>query len=383
MQELSKEDLAKGRGGRLPDRRADPARRLRLARRRGAAAGARLRQRDRHRGADLLPLAADGDLGLRHQHGLDDRDRGGDRLLALHPRPLPRGAARRAASPRRRAPQALSTSGPGGHLLRPRRDRLPGRPLDGRQPGAALDGAGGDDRRRRLDPDRDHPAAGPDRDARRPRHARRHRRQGPPSSSAVFRRRRAERPRPRGLLGALDDAGHGPPLARRDRRLRGAAHPGDPAALDRDRHPGARASSPRTATCGSATNSPRKQLGGGTDPVQIVASFDGAAPPTAPRSPASTATVEATPGVSSVAPPAFAGDSVLFQATPSAPSESDAAIALVDRLRDTVVPGHRAEPGRDRRRRRRNRPQPGRPRSRSAARCGRSSSSSSRSATSS
>ena len=33
-----------------------------------------------------------------------------------------------------------------------------------------------------------------------------------------------------------------------------------------------------------------KQLGGGTDPVQIVASFDGApAPPTAPRSPASSA----------------------------------------------------------------------------------------------
>ena len=46
------------------------------------------------------------------------------------------------------------------------------------------------------------------------------------------------------------------PVARRDRRLRGPAHPGDPAALDRDRHPGARSSSPRTATCGSATNSP-------------------------------------------------------------------------------------------------------------------------------
>ncbi len=96
------------RGGRLPDRRDHPARRLRLARRRRAAAGARLRQRDRHRGADLLPLAADRDLGLRHQHGLDDRDRGGDRLLALHPRPLPRGARRAAATRtprgRRRSP---------------------------------------------------------------------------------------------------------------------------------------------------------------------------------------------------------------------------------------------------------------------------------------
>ena len=40
-----------------------------------------------------------------------------------------------------------------------------------------------------------------------------------------------------------------------------------------------------------------------------------------------------------MAPPAFAGDSVLIQATPSAPSESDAASALVDRLRDSVVPG--------------------------------------------
>ena len=48
-----------GGGERLPDRRADPARRLRLAGRRGAAAGARLRQRDRHRGPDLLHLAAD------------------------------------------------------------------------------------------------------------------------------------------------------------------------------------------------------------------------------------------------------------------------------------------------------------------------------------
>ena len=79
-----------------------------------------------------------------------------------------------------------------------------------------------------------------------------------------------------------------------------------------------------------------KQLGGGTDPVQIVAAFEG------PVDRAAVAgfvdEVEATPGVSSVAPPAFAGGDVLIQATPSAPSESDAATALVDRLRDSVVP---------------------------------------------
>ena len=45
MQEVAKEDVEKAERARLPDRRADPARRLRLARRRGAAARARLRQR--------------------------------------------------------------------------------------------------------------------------------------------------------------------------------------------------------------------------------------------------------------------------------------------------------------------------------------------------
>ena len=81
------------------------------------------------------------------------------------------------------------------------------------------------------------------------------------------------------------------------------------------------------------------ELGGGTDPIQIVAEFDGA--PTAADRAAVAAfrlQVEATPGVSSVAPPAYANDAVLVQATPSAGSESDAATALVDRLRDSVVP---------------------------------------------
>jgi uncharacterized membrane protein YdfJ with MMPL/SSD domain len=82
-----------------------------------------------------------------------------------------------------------------------------------------------------------------------------------------------------------------------------------------------------------------QQVGGGTDPVQIVAAFDGPAGRAAV--PGFIRTVAATPGVSSVAPPAYAGGSVLIQATPTAPSESDAAAALVDRLRDTVVPSTR------------------------------------------
>ena len=81
------------------------------------------------------------------------------------------------------------------------------------------------------------------------------------------------------------------------------------------------------------------QLGGGTDPIQIVASFE-AAPGRADEGAVAgfARELEGTAGVSAVAPPAFAGDSALIQATPSAPSESDAATALVDRLRDTVVP---------------------------------------------
>ena len=58
----------------------------------------------------------------------------------------------------------------------------------------------------------------------------------------------------------------------------------------------------------------------------------------------------------------FAGESALIEATPTSGSESDAARALVERLRDTVVPASGAEQRRHRRRRRRDRPQPGRPR---------------------
>ncbi len=83
-----------------------------------------------------------------------------------------------------------------------------------------------------------------------------------------------------------------------------------------------------------------KQLGGGTDPVQIVASFDGSRPGRADRAAVASfvRTVGATPGVSSVAPPAYAGNDVLIQATPSTPSESDATVALVSRISSEVVP---------------------------------------------
>jgi RND superfamily putative drug exporter len=83
-----------------------------------------------------------------------------------------------------------------------------------------------------------------------------------------------------------------------------------------------------------------KQLGGGTDPVQMVATFDSAGQAQKDRVAIAgfTRTIDSTPGVSAVTPPAFSGSSVLIQATPSAPSESDATIALVERLRDNVVP---------------------------------------------
>ncbi|HEX3173875.1 MAG TPA: MMPL family transporter [Solirubrobacterales bacterium] len=82
------------------------------------------------------------------------------------------------------------------------------------------------------------------------------------------------------------------------------------------------------------------QLGGGTDPVQIVAAFDSGAAAKAnhPAVAEFERTLAQTAGVSSVAPPSFVGDSVLIQVTSRAGSESDAAVALVDRLRDSVVP---------------------------------------------
>jgi uncharacterized membrane protein YdfJ with MMPL/SSD domain len=82
-----------------------------------------------------------------------------------------------------------------------------------------------------------------------------------------------------------------------------------------------------------------EQLGGGADPVQVVAAFDPGTSAGEERAAAAAFVrrLEATPGVASVAPPSFAAHSVLIQATPAAPSESDAAIALVERLRDPIA----------------------------------------------
>ena len=78
------------------------------------------------------------------------------------------------------------------------------------------------------------------------------------------------------------------------------------------------------------------RLGGGADPVQVVATFERA--PDRATVASFNRRLESTPGISSVSPPARSSHSVLFQATSAAASESDAARALVRRLRDTVAP---------------------------------------------
>ena len=121
---------------------------------------------------------------------------------------------------------------------------------------------------------------------------------------------------------------------------RGAAAPRHPGALAGDRHRSARASSPRAATSGSATNSPPRSSAAA--PTRSRSS----PPSTRRQRPRDRAAVAGFAGElrgdagrsARSPPPVYAGDSVLIQATPSAASESDAATALVDRLRDTVVP---------------------------------------------
>jgi len=79
-----------------------------------------------------------------------------------------------------------------------------------------------------------------------------------------------------------------------------------------------------------------QQVGGGADPIQLVVTF----PDRADRAVVATFArdLRREPGVSSVAPPRFAGDQALVEATSRAPSDSDAATALVERLRDSFVP---------------------------------------------
>jgi RND superfamily putative drug exporter len=79
-----------------------------------------------------------------------------------------------------------------------------------------------------------------------------------------------------------------------------------------------------------------EQLGGGADPIQVVASFQGAVDRAAVA--ALAGELREQPGVSAVSAPVYAGDSVLVEATSSAQSDSDAAAALVERVRSSVVP---------------------------------------------
>jgi len=79
-----------------------------------------------------------------------------------------------------------------------------------------------------------------------------------------------------------------------------------------------------------------QQSGGGADPVQIVASFPGAVDRGAVAEFA--AELGEQRGVSAVAPLVFAGDSALIEAMTTAAGDSEAATALVGRLRDGFVP---------------------------------------------
>ena len=78
------------------------------------------------------------------------------------------------------------------------------------------------------------------------------------------------------------------------------------------------------------------QLGGGADPVQVVASFPGEVDRGAVDS--FVRELRAAPGVSAVSPPVYGGDGALVEATSRAQSDSEAATALVSRLRDDFVP---------------------------------------------
>jgi len=82
------------------------------------------------------------------------------------------------------------------------------------------------------------------------------------------------------------------------------------------------------------------QLGGGADPIQIVATFPAAAAAAADRRAVLEFSDElrGQAGISGVGAPVYAGDSVLIEATSVAASDTDAATALVDRLRDSFVP---------------------------------------------
>ena len=82
--------------------------------------------------------------------------------------------------------------------------------------------------------------------------------------------------------------------------------------------------------------------GGSTDPVQLLADF-GRASPNDPANEGAIASMNRDlardPGVDSVAPPQLAAHSALLQASPRGASDSDSSFALVDRVRDSILPG--------------------------------------------
>jgi uncharacterized membrane protein YdfJ with MMPL/SSD domain len=79
-----------------------------------------------------------------------------------------------------------------------------------------------------------------------------------------------------------------------------------------------------------------QQLGGGADPIQVIASFQGAPDRVAVAE--FSGELRRQPGVNSVGTPVYAEDSVLIEATSTAASDTEAATALVDRLRGSFVP---------------------------------------------
>ena len=165
------------------------------------------------------------------------------------------------------------------------------------------------------------------------------RRQGP---LRFFKRRVFRRPeRPGrggpGFLGALDHAGHGPSLARGDRRLRGPAHAGDPAALDRDRHRGARPVPQGQRRAGrqrTRLEADRRRRRPGADRRRLRRRHAA----TAPRSPPSSASSRRRRASARSRRPPSPPTASCSRRRRARRSESDAAIALVDRLRDSVVP---------------------------------------------
>ncbi len=78
------------------------------------------------------------------------------------------------------------------------------------------------------------------------------------------------------------------------------------------------------------------QLGGGADPIQVVATFSGEAD--RPALAAFGRELRAEPGISAVAPPVYAENAVLIEATSTAASDTEATRALVERLRESFVP---------------------------------------------